>query len=375
MFLAIIGLVLTLIMVATQSRVLLSLSRSKSAADILKATYQAESEANDVMAKLAGGYMSDANIPKTTKTVGDMKIVIEGKDLGDTQIVTVTAFRGIAVGKVQAVRRLLSTEEIDKVEIVLVLDCTTSMDSNSGNPNETRFKAQERAAINFVNAVGDLPDSDKFKIGVGVFGTTSAWLRYNGVSVSPDNNLSTSEISSAIDSAFGDTRVNSQCGKEGAGYVKDYTSVGTAFRHAHDYLKNNKKDGTKQIEIVITDGVPNTRVYDAECKPYNECLNYQGACDTAAKNYLRCTLADKDTYVPEIGQNGVRDSKVDAYAVTILDKPPADVVSLFQKYTTEGGYFNASRASQLDGILNNILGKILEDRSTITVQRVIPTPQ
>lgn len=382
-FLAIIALVLTLILAATQSRVLLSLSRSKSASDILIATYQAESEANDVMAKLVGGYLDDANIPKTTKTIGDIKIVTEGKDLGDTQIVTVTAFRGLAVGKVQAVRRVLSVEEIDKVEIVLVLDCTSSMDAPdadlgcNGGSCPTRMNAQEEAAVNFVEAVGNLPDSDKFKIGVGVFGTTSAWLQQNGVSVSPDSDLDISEITSAIENGFGNTRAESQCGTVGnSGYVENLTSVGTAYRHAHNYLKTSKEAGTKQVEIVITDGEPNTRVYDSECAPYVACTDFQNAeCENAAKNYLRCTVADKETYVPEIGQNGVRDTEVDAYAVTIFANPPTDVVSIFQNYATEGGYFNANRASQLDGILNNILGKILEDRSTITIQRVIPTPQ
>lgn len=374
-FLAIIALVLTLLMAATQSRLLLSLRRSQSAADILVATYRAESEANDIMARLLGGYMEDANIPRTSQNIGDMRIEVEGQDTGSTQIVTVTAFRGIAVGKVQAVRRVLSVDEVDEVEIVLVLDCTSSMDDSSGISGQTRFNAQEQAAVNFVDAVSREPDADKFNIGVAVFGTTSAWLTYNGQELTPDSSLSFQEIETAIEQSFGNTRAQSQCGTLGSpSYVSDFTSVGTAFRHAHSYLRDSKRDGTKQIEIVITDGLPNTRLADPECPPYNACTN-SGSCDAQAVNYLRCTVADRNTFVSEIGQNGVRDPEVDAYVVTIFNNPPQNVVSLFQNYATEGGYFNASRASELTGILDNILGRIIEDRSTVTIKRVIPIPQ
>lgn len=381
-FLMILALVLTLIMAATHSRVLLSLSRNRSAADILVATYQAESEANDIMAKLVGGYLDNANINET-KTVGDMKIEITGEELNGTQIVTVTAFRGLAVGKVQAVRRLLSVEEVEEVEIVLMLDCTTSMDQSSDNPldnRETRFEAQENAAIAFIQSVAAQPDADKFKLGVGVFGTSSAWLHYNGTPATPESGFNFLELTNAVRDGFGRTRSQSQCGRTGPGYVEDATSVGTAFKHAHDYLRTSKKEGTKQIEIVITDGHPNTRIADSNCFPGTACLysaSDPNRCIPQAENYLRCNVADANTNVVEINstQMGTRDPDVDAYSVTVLPNPDPDVPGIFQKYGTEGGYFNATRASQLSEILDNILGRILEDRSSITLKRIIPTPQ
>ncbi len=371
-FLAVVALVLTLILATTQSQLILSLRRSQSAADILIATYNAESEVNDIMAKLIAGYLDDADIPSYTKNVGDIKLEIEGQDMGEIQIVTVTATRGFAVGKVQATRRVASVENVNEVEIVIVLDCTTSMNSNSGAPGQSRFNALEEAAVKFVESVASQPDADKFKIGVAVFGTTSAWLQHNGASVLPGS-LSLPELTDALQSGFGDTRQTSQCGNpnKGLGWVEDFTNVGLAFRHGNEYLKSSKKDGTKQIEIVITDGEPNSSTSDSQCGS----TTCKGGCADVAKDYLRCTVADSATFVPEIGQNGVRDPGVDAYAVTIFDKPPEDVVTIFQNYASEDGYFNASRASQLTNILEGILKKIVENRSSITIKRVIPLPQ
>lgn len=366
-FLAVVALVLTLILATTQSQLLLSIRRSQSAADILIATYAAESEVNDIMARLAGGYLTDADIARTTKNVGDITLTIEGEDQGETQIVTVTANRGYAVGKVQGIRRVLSVEEVEEVEIVLVLDCTTSMNNSSGTPGKTRFNALEDAAVNFVSSVEDLPDADKYKIGVAVFGTTSAWLKYNGADILPGS-LSFPELRDALTIGFGNTRSSSQCGST----VADYTNVGLAFRHGNDYLASTRQEDIKQIEIIITDGEPNSSLQDNRCAGSITC---NLSCVDAAKDYLRCMLADNVTFVPEIGQNGVRDPDVDAYAVTILDNPPGDVIDIFNNYATENGYYNASRANELTEILEGILDNILEDRSTVTIKRVIPTPE
>lgn len=365
-FLAVVALVLTLILAATQSQLLLSIRRSQSAADILVATYAAESEVNDIMARLIGGYLADADIARTTKKIGDIILTIEGEEQGETQIVTVTANRGYAVAKVQGIRRVLSIKKVEEVEIVLVLDCTGSMNNPSGTPGKTRFNALEDAAVNFVNSVKDLPDADKYEIGVAVFGTTSAWLQYDGVDVLPGS-LTFPQLIDAITIGFGDTRNTSQCGRT----VLDYTNVGLAFRHGNDYLASTKRENVKQIEIIITDGEPNSSLQDNRCAGSTTCK----MCYGAAKDYLRCMAADKLTFVPEIAQNGARDPDVDAYAVTIFDKPPADVVEIFKNYVTKDGYFNARRASELTKILEGILNKIVEDRSTVTVKRVIPTPE
>jgi hypothetical protein len=94
-------------------------------------------------------------------------------------------------------------------------------------------------------------------------------------------------------------------------------------------------------------------------------------------DFLTCSIATTDTNIPPISGTGVRsgarDPEVDAYAVTIFASPPRDVVNLFNAYLTQNGYFNASRASQLKNILNNVLNEILRDRSTVTIKRTPPT--
>jgi hypothetical protein len=368
-FLAVVALVLTLILAATQSQLLLSIRRSQSAADILVATYEAESEANDIMARLVNGYLDSADIPKTTKEIGNITLEIEGVDGGDTQTIVVTASKGLAVGKVQAIRRITSVEEVDEVEMVLMLDCTGSMNQPSGSPGQSRFNAQEDAAVAFVNRISELPNANKFKLGIGIFGINSAWLQYNGRNITPDSGMSYSQMVSAIETGFGDSQSQSpECGRINT----RGTNVGVAYRHAHDYLEGSREAGVKQIEIVITDGEPNSRTTDVDCSPSISCsLN----CEDEAKDYLRCTVASSDVFVSEISQNGVRNPEVDAYAVTIFQNPPVDVVDLFRKYATEGGYFNANQANQLTGILDTLLTTILEENSNVTIKRVIPIPQ
>lgn len=390
-FLAVVALVLTLILATTQSQLLLSLRRSQSAYDILVATYGAESEVNDIMARLHGGYLKSADIPKFTKNVGDIRLEIEGEEEGDTQTVTVTALRGFAVGKVQAVRKLATRQEVSDVDIVLMLDCTGSMNDDDGSGTGTRFDALERAAVNFIDRMESLPDSDKFNLGVGVFGIDAKWMRSGGVEITPGSGLALSEIRRAIEDGFNSTdRQSPPCLS-----IMDATSIGTAFSFAHDYFAVNKSPGKKQIEIVITDGQPNSRIPDARCSPDLFCPGEssstfcqsnpygwscpspfsQGMCNSLAERYLSCTVADTNTFVPEINQNGIRDPEVDAYAVTIFRNPPVRVVDIFRNYATKDGYFNAARATELTGILEGILDRIIDERSSITVKRLIPTPQ
>lgn len=367
-FMAVIAMVLMILLTATQSRLLLSLRRSLSLVDTLAVGYASESEVNDVMARLSGGYLDSANIAAYTKNIGDTKLVISGEEEDGTQTVTVTASKGFATSKVKGVRRVQNVEEVNEVEIVLMLDCTGSMDDGSGTPGKTRFDAEEEAAISFVQKLAALPDASKFKLGIGIFGINSKWLQYEGRDIVPGSGLTYAQIISAIGSGFNSKRAASP---ECLRLNTDGTNVGLAYRHAHDYLKTSKSPKKKQVEIVVTDGEPNSRSLDSECTPSEACTL---TCSSKAINYLRCTVADKDTFVPEIGYNGTRDPEVSAYAVTIFDKPYADVVSTFQSYASEDGYFNATRANQLSGILENVLTKILEDRSTVTIERVIPDP-
>ena len=412
-FVMLMALLITVMLTATQSRLILSLRRSQSASDVLLASYEAESEANDVMAKLVGGYLPTADMNET-KVVGDTSFEITGEDQGETQIINVTATRDFAVGKVEAVRKIQSIKKVNDVEIILSLDCTGSMDAGANcdfcNDKPTRFDSQEEAAIDFIDKISDLEDKDKFKLGVSVFGIDAKWLTYGGIDVTPESGFSFDEIKSAIEGGFSTTRINSPA----CSGVMDATSIGSAYSFSHNYFAGTKAEDKKQIEIVISDGVPNSRVPEAGCDPNafcpafpispdggtNYCENneyswscYQydkykdgpydsdnfnekafNICKPLGENFLRCSIAASDTFVPELGKEGIRDPEVDAYAVTIFSNPPGNVVSIFRNFATPNGYFNASRANQLKNILNTILNEILKERSTIIVRRVIPIP-
>jgi hypothetical protein len=414
-FLAVVTLVLTLILAATQSQLLLSLRRSESAADTLIANYDAESEVNDSMSKLIGGYIGPGDFTLTKEINGTSLVVVgEESDGGKTQVVTVTARRASAVSKVQATRKVQSLKKVNNVEIVLGLDCTESMGLGATCDNcfsrPSRLEALEEAATDFIDNLAALPDSDKFKLGIMVFGIDAKWLNYGGVDFTPDSGLSFDQIKSGIQASIGVTRPDSSACQT----VMDSTSIGTAYITAQEFFDSSEDSDTKQIEIVITDGYPNSSTPEADCTtsafcpafpidttgqnycesneygwtchdyesykdgPYEE-GNYNDkafkTCVPLAKELLSCALATTDTFVPMIAQNGVRNPEVDAYAVTIFPDPPSDVVQIFRNYTTPNGYFNASRASQLKNILNNVLNEILKDRTTVSMERLIPTPK
>ena len=400
-FLTVLALIITLLLAATQSRLSLALRRSQSAGDTIVSSYKAESEANDVMSKLVGKYLGSANLDYT-ENVDGMRIDVKGKDEGSTQTVDVTVNRDFAVSSVQATREIKSVEQVDSVEMILALDCTGSMDDPSGAPGQTRFDAQKEAALSFIDTLSGLSNADKFKLGVTTFGINAKWLRVGGRDVSPENGLDFADIKSAVENGFGSTRSTSPACSE----IMDATSVGTAFTFSHDYFSTHKQDGVKQIEIVITDGEPNSRIPSIGCSPNafcpafplspdgtqnycedNEygwqCYQYssykdgpyeadnfnQAAYDTCqplAYDFLQCAVADTDS-------GGIRDPNIDAYAVTIFDNPPRDVVTILRNYTSENGYYNASRASQLKNILNVILNEILKEHSTVTIKRIIPS--
>lgn len=413
LYVTIVAIIAALLMSIAQSQLLLAFKRNQSSTDSLIATYQAESIANDYIARFIGGYMSEDDLPFTeTITIGNTELTIEGTQEGQTQTITVLSKLGFAVSKVEAVREIQSLGSVENVDIVLALDCTGSMDAGARCADcfdsPTRFDAQKEAAINFVDAVAALEDADKFKIGIQVFGIDSKWLTYNGIEVTSENNVSFAEIRSALDQGFGSTRATSSACTD----VMDATSVGSPYSFSHSYFARTATEGTKQIEIVITDGLPNSRIPYAECIPENAfCpafpLDTQGTnycdtndygwscyrgdeyssgpfdadgfnesaysiCEPLAKDFLRCALADSETFVPELGRNGLRNPEVDAYAVTIYSRVPREARDIFTNYTTPNGYFNASRADQLSSILSQILDTIVGERSFVSITKLVP---
>lgn len=421
LYLMIMAVVISLLAAITFSRLMGSLKRSQSQADTIVATYEAESEINDLLARLTASYIPDTSFPISySKNIGGTTISVKGTQSGQTQNIVVTSQRSFAVSRIEATRKIDSVREVDNVDMILSLDCTGSMDAGADcdncNSKPSRFDSQKDAADNFVSKLAELSRagtySGRFNLGIVVFGVDSKWLTYNGVEVTPKSGLTYDQIRLALSQGFGSTRATSPA----CTGVMDSTSIGTAFATSHNYFAANKKAKTKQVEIVITDGEPNSRIPYPACGPsvfcpgfpkdqqgnnYCEqnsegwtCYKYdqykngpwesdnfnQTAYDTCvplAKDFLSCTIASKDTTIPPISGQGVRkgarDPDVDAYAVTIFTDPPRDVVNIFNSYLTQNGYYNATRASQLKNILNNVLNEILRDRSTVTIKRTPPS--
>lgn len=412
LFMIIITMVVMLLLAATQSRLLLAIRRSQSVADTLIATYAAESEANDLLARVVGGYLDPSTYGKQSKTVDDTRLTIEAGQVGDEQTVVVTARRAFAVSKIEAVRKIESIKQVNEVEIILSLDCTSSMNAPaSGSSGATRFDALEDAATAFISTIETLEDGDKFSVGVLTYGIDHKWLTHNGKELRPDSGLTLNETKNAISASFDRTFARSSA----CAGLMDATSIGTGFTSAYEYFDANQSPDKKQIVILITDGLPNSRIpysgcgesifcpafprdsqrnycnyanrtYGWNCYRENEYIDgpydpvdlyndkAYSICEPTGFDFLTCALADNETFANEIGAEGVRNPAIDAYAVTILDRPPQKVIDIFQKYTTENGYFNARQADQLKNILNNILNQILTDRSVVIIKRVIPTP-
>ncbi len=421
LYLMIMAVVISLLAAVTFSRLMGSLKRSQSQADTVVATYEAESEINDLLARLTANLIPENSFPISySKNIAGTTINVKGTQNGQVQNIVVTSQRSFAVSRIEATRKIDSVREVDNVDMILSLDCTGSMDAGADcencNTRPSRFDSQTEAADNFVSKLAEISRagtySGRFNLGIVVFGIDSKWLTYNGVEVTPKSGLSYDQIRAAISQGFGSTRATSSA----CAGVMDATSIGTAFTRSHDYFAANKKLKTKQVEIVITDGEPNSRIPYPACGPsvfcpgfpkdrqgnnYCEqnsegwtCYNYNqykdgpwdadnfnqtayNLCEPLAKDFLSCSIATKDTTIPPISGTGIRsgsrDPDVDAYAVTIFTKPPRDVVNIFNSYLTQNGYYNATRASQLKNILNNVLNEILRDRSTITIKRTPPT--
>lgn len=406
-YLIILSLFLALLMAATYSRLFLAIGRGKSSYDSLASSYQAESEVNDILARLSLGYLRPGQFQiRETKTVGNTSIDIVGSESGVTQLISVTVKKPFATTKISATRSIESLNDYENVEILLGLDCTGSMNAGANCPNcntpPSRLTAQKEAALNFVDRMIALPDRSKFKLGLFAFGIDAKWLRSGVTPVRPSSSVTLEEARETIVNGFGSSRETSPACQG----IMDATSIGSAYAFANDYYASNQSSKTKQVIVVITDGEPNSRIPSTQCSPSVFCpgfpkdpsgVNYckqnaegwschngstyedgpfdadgynevaYNTCRPLGYDFLRCTIADKNTDIPS--GKGARNENVEAYALTIYSKPPADVVALFNTYLGVNNYFNASRASQLKNLLNNILSDILSSRELITIKR------
>ena len=239
----------------------------------------------------------------------------------------------------------------------------------------------------FIEGMKELPDVDRYTIGVVVYGYTTSWYKDSShkelKSLSGISDLQ--RLYDKIHEGFGDPpdtdrdikRDETRC----QNLVEDYTNTGAGLKKAEDYFTEVGPENKKAI-VLVTDGIPNSKTKDAACPNNIVCHGSNSACFNDARDYLRCRLADTSSeYLSEVSsQNffGVRDPLISTYAVTVLEDPKnSDEAEIFNKTVAifnafSDTYYNSSDATKLTEILETFLGEITEQSSTITIERVIP---
>jgi len=82
-------------------------------------------------------------------------------------------------------------------------------------------------------------------------------------------------------------------------------------------------------------------------------------------------LGTSGTFVDEIGKNGLRYPKVDAYPVTISVDVSQEVKDLLAKYATKS--YDAVNATELGDRLEEIFGQIITTVKVFRIRKIVPT--
>jgi hypothetical protein len=317
--------ILVFLIAGGQTRLLLSLHRSRALSDTLILGYHAESKIYDLVARFLGGYAGAFTYPfENSETLSDgTEITTSGEESGRIQTLKVFAKRYFGTSRFEVVREDNTTAEnfFDRTEIVMSLDCTGSMgDAACPDCVNTRMDEQKSAVTQFLDTLETIPGHELVKIGISVFAMKADWLYTSysgdgtptGTAVRPDSTLSLNQIRDAIRNGFGSSGESDSpaCKK-----LLTYTSVGSGLTFMHDYLRTSEIAGTKQVEVLITDGEPNQRIPYSRC-PVNvfcpgdgiyccpsgsncyqtnwRCPAGSGTttCSPHARDFLRCALAD-----------------------------------------------------------------------------------
>jgi hypothetical protein len=384
LYVALISIIMMLLMVSTQSVLSLSLRRNLASTDNLLAGYQAESEVNNFLAKLIAGYITTSDLSSgvtldkvdagTTLHIEASSNIMGNKEI---QTVTATARRSSAVNVIMGIREIVATENSPDVEIALILDCTSSMNDHADPAHSqlgSRFKQQRIAATeSFIDGIKSLPKNNNYHLGLGIFGLNSKWVDTSWVTgkspviLSPDNTLTLSEIRDIVEKGITDKRGDGICT-----HVNDYTNIGAGYKLANDYFATHTGN-SKKIIVLITDGEPNSREADnISCPPSIYCVSAGPMCVAESQAYMRCQLADSNTFIPESGYYGRRDPSIDSYGITIYSNVSSEVQEIFRKYGAVNGYFNTGNATELPALLDKVLNIIIEKNSSYSLQRVIP---
>lgn len=377
------AMVATFVVAVIQSRLLVSIFRQKSLSDVLRASYGAESETYDLLTRIISYGMSFP--PDYQRSDNGTELTVDTTIDANFQRMTVTAQRPFSVQRLEIVSGSLEQSAVSNMEIILALDCTGSMNSPA-DPNcdprrqtcISRMQEQKNAAISFIQGIANLEYAENFKIGVTVFEHVAIWFPdANGVNITPtyDTSASKTAILSALNTQLtGDRNTSLACDAVQNGG----TNVGAGFAFANAYFAATPPDpNTKRAEVLITDGLPSSRITDAMCPSefgagYNyDCID----CQIPALDYLLCPLVDRNsTYIAPTNNKsyyGTRDPGIAVYTVTIL--PPEElgtVDDIFGAYST--AYLYSDDATKLTEFMNLFLEQINEGITTLTIRPVVP---
>lgn len=375
-------LVTTLVLASLQTRLLLGIQRGQSSSDKLISLYKAESQINDVVAKILNDYPLPSN---STETLSDgTKLTIVNTGTTDNEQITVTADRPYSNISLEISKGTESPSANTEVQIILMLDCTWTMGLLDESGAGTRMEAQEAAAKAFIDQLTVLKAENPslfLKLGVMVFGLNADWIKTNNVNISPNNNISFNTIKSELDAQFTNNRDSSKACIDNV--VQGGTSLGTPLLFARDYF-STIPDSIKKIQILLTDTVANSRVPSNICPPL---LNYKAncidntidglKCTEEAINFFACSLTDTNhQYNKARGLSGVRDPRVDVYAIKIGNDPSrvaSKITNLLENPDNVKGIAYHSNGTSLIVILSqDIFSLIKQSVNTLLIRRVLP---
>lgn len=383
MMVFVVSLISIFIIGAWQSRLLLSIQRNQSLSDLLIVGYRAESEIYDWVAKFLGVYSNIYPVPLdgTACNLVDQsapnQLCVTGNKIGNTESLDIKASRPYSATNLLLSREINSITGPGKVEIMLALDCTGSMDSaaDPDDPSEgTRFDALEEATVALLDELDGI-SSPVFSVGLALFKVDSKLV------TPPTTNISA--LKTQVQNGFNTNLANSPI----CNNLIDDTSVGSGMDEANKYFKTNPADAdTKRFIVLMTDGDTNSTPSDSSCNVDHQlCIFYTQSqcnppgtyqcsggrgyvCIAKSQNYLTCKLASSDQLA-----GGQRDPEIDVFAVTVLKGLNQENREIYENYATK--YYSSDKAADLPVIFSEIVVDIGETLQKIMIQRLVPTPQ
>ena len=381
-----------------QSRLLLAIQRSQSVSDALAATYAAESEIYDWVARFLGGYpqlfasplTAASTVIKQSVLPDSTQMTVTGQLVNGEETLLVTANRQFAQTSIELARGMTTTEStaFDEVEIAISLDCSGSMNSRAdpacvGGGCTTRMTEAKNALVSFIDRVETEQQAGvgQILVGLNVFKRQSQWATYSGVTLTPTADMPF--LRQAVGGVFTNLATNSPACRAirnpgGAGGGE--TNLGDGAVDLARYLAGNVVARKKQIMILITDGLPNWSLADSACGTATMGCGDGGPCTGEAIRYLTCGVADTNT-AWETGRFGLRMPGTDVYAVTVANPgtPSAQIafnatMAVFINPNYIRGYYANQNATQLSGFLDDIFTQIIQGSQQVRLRRVVPTP-